>query len=95
MAHGDYHCCALCDSKMDYSNDARTKEDLCSYCNRKLVESGVIVFDGNELTQWMSKEWHEGRGKEAKSKLSDLGFSECFYDNEVDRTFKTLDGDPL
>ena len=45
MAHGDYNCCAVCDSKLEYSNDAQTKEELCSWCAVNLAQSGVFVHN--------------------------------------------------
>lgn len=87
MAHGDYHCCALCDSKMDYSNDARTKEDLCSHCTKSLVEAGIHVFDGDDLLRAINNEIEQGTGREFTDKLKTLGYSKCVYTNELDKAF--------
>jgi hypothetical protein len=43
MAHGDYNCCAICDSKMEYSNYAETKNNICSNCVCNLAEKGKII----------------------------------------------------
>ena len=81
MAHGDYDCCAVCDSKMAYnSGDARTKEDLCASCAVDLAKLGVFVKSGAELLAWMD----ETPAVEVLVKLHAAGYGRCFYSNPVD-----------
>ena len=84
MAHGDYHCCALCDCKMDYaSGDARTKEDICTDCLRTLHAGGVMVYTGAELEIWIKE-----NPAKARDVLPGMGYSPCFYSNPVDKAFE-------
>ncbi len=81
MAHGDYHCCAICDRKMDYAGwDARTKEDVCGVCGPALAKQGVFCWSGSDVLQWLEVE-HPLR---AAAILASLGFSKCYYANPVD-----------
>jgi len=81
MAHADYNCCAVCDSKLSYAGfDATTKKEICSRCVANLAEKGVIVHDVDELIEWVKNEDAE---KVAKI-LKDVKFKFCFYPNEVD-----------
>lgn len=83
MAHADYHCCAICDSKMDYSRDARTKEDLCTDCTRAIVTAGFPIFDGEELIAAL-----DANTPGLVDALEAIGFSTCYYGNPVDEAFK-------
>ena len=38
MAHADYACCACCDSKVYYKENAASKSVLCERCAEKLVK---------------------------------------------------------
>ena len=82
MAHADYDCCAICDCKLSYVGfyNARTKEDICSYCVAELVKRGVIVHSVDELLEWLSKEDIE----KVKTILEELNFRCCYYKNSVD-----------
>lgn len=80
MAHADYNCCAVCDSKLAYSNQATTKEEICSYCVAKMARLGVIVGSAHELIEWINR---EDRDK-IESVLSEAKFRFCIYPNEVD-----------
>jgi len=81
MAHGDYHCCAICDSKMAYVGfDAVAKEHICSYCVANLARRGVIVGNVKELIEWITK----AKKKQLEQILSAVGFRKCFYLNDVD-----------
>ena len=83
MAHGDYHCCALCDRKMDYATgDARTKEDICEECLRTLHVNGVMVYVGAELEAWI-----KANPEKAVELLPGLGYEKCWYGNPVDSAF--------
>jgi hypothetical protein len=83
MAHGDYDCCAVCDSKLSYSNDATTKETLCSGCAVNLAQKGVFVHGVTELKTWMIEE----HPRVVVSALDSVGFSPCLYPNEVDALY--------
>ncbi|HEY9462834.1 MAG TPA: hypothetical protein VIR54_07075 [Vicinamibacterales bacterium] len=83
MAHGDYNCCALCDCKMDYANDATTKEEVCVDCMKALHSAGVMVYTGAELEAWI-----KANPAVARDLLPALGFYECFYANPVDEAFR-------
>jgi len=77
MAHADYECCAVCDSKMAFSNNANAKYSICGSCVRILVKSGVDVATTTELLAWLN----------AKPDLAPLvaaGFQVCYYRNPVD-----------
>ena len=81
MAHGDYDCCAICDSKQSYGGwDAKTKEKICSYCVCELSKEGVVVHDVNELLAWMD----ETDINAMREILIRVNFRKCFYPNEVD-----------
>jgi hypothetical protein len=89
MAHADYDCCAVCDSKMAYnSGDPRTKEDLCASCAVALARLGVFVKNGAQFVEWMRR---EERGK-VLSTLAAVGFGTCFYPNPADRLYAELGG---
>ena len=83
MAHGDYNCCAVCDSKLEYSNDAQTKEELCSWCAVNLAQDGVFVHNVDELKKWME----ETNPLVVVTVLTKNHFSTCYYKNEVDDLF--------
>jgi hypothetical protein len=86
MAHGDYECCAVCDAKMYYDTEARSKETICSGCVASLAKRGVIVGNVRELIDWMKRE----QPARVVSVLKAVGLQECYYDNEVDRLFEQL-----
>lgn len=88
MAHGDYNCCACCDTKMAYSYDATTKEDLCTGCMRDLHATGVMVYSGGELEEWMRN--GEDTPERKLQILRKAGFSTCYYTNSVDEAYKRL-----
>ena len=83
MAHGDYDCCAICDSKQGYSNDSETKEEICSYCVAGMAENGIIVRNVNALISWMGSENPE----KVREILGKVGFRKCFYHNRVDDAY--------
>ena len=87
MAHGDYNCCAVCDKKMAFSYYAVTKEEICSGCAVNLAKLGIFVRNREELLTWM-------RGNPAGivlAVLHSVGFSKCYYQNEVDEVFEALE----
>ena len=81
MAHADYNCCAICDSKMEYSEDAQTKERICLDCLRKLRSLKLDILDVPELLQWI--ESHST--SEVEIALRSMVFSFCYYPNAVDK----------
>lgn len=87
MAHADYHCCALCDKKLEYASNgfynAKTKEDLCTDCQKALHEHGVMVYDGSELADWLEREDAET----VAEVFSGVRYRMCHYDNRVDAAF--------
>jgi hypothetical protein len=86
MAHADYECCAVCDSKVYYSTDAETKGVLCSECVANMARHGVIVGSVNELIEWMNS---EAPGT-VFSILQSVGFQKCYYCNAVDSLFDKI-----
>ena len=82
MAHADYDCCAVCDSKMSYSggDSAGTKEDLCFDCARRLKDLGVDINDANDLLGWIE----DTPISEIAPVLVDAGFRRCYYENFID-----------
>ena len=75
MAHGDYDCCAICDSKLGFSYDAKTKEEICGPCVADLARLGVIAGTPEELVKWIS----ENPAEKVGPILAAVGFSPCFY----------------
>lgn len=87
MAHGDYLCCAICDRKMAYSSMALSKESLCPDCAINFFEAtGEKITRGDSLVEWMQR-----NRTTAKSVLDSIGFSICFYGNDVDETYGELE----
>lgn len=84
MAHADYNCCALCDCKMAYveSDNATTKEEICTDCLRTLHAGGVMVSTGGELEDWIKS------NPEKVEILPGMGYTPCLYDNPVDDAFQ-------
>ena len=80
MAHGDYDCCAVCDSKLGYSNDACTKEEVCAYCAVALVQVGILARNGDEFAQWIKA----NDIATIYEKLVNRPVKRCYYGNAVD-----------
>ena len=77
MAHADYNCCAICDSKMEYAGgDAKTKETLCDNCQiiTGLVTVHQITEGLNSMNYHVTLKW-----------LHDVNYSPCYYDNPLDQ----------
>lgn len=82
MAHGDYACCAICDSKQHYvgfNNDF--KAEICSSCLRSLHEEKIMVYTPEEFVKWAKAQTK----KHLKIILTIIGFSDCWYENPVDK----------
>jgi len=82
MAHGDYDCCAICDSKMRYNaGDAKTKDSFCQTCLENIInltqEPTVSI---NNFLLWLSKQ----PVKERSGILDKLGYRPCFYESCFD-----------
>ena len=85
MAHGRYHCCAICDSKIAYGDDsADSKGMICPLCMADMSIAGVTVRNVTELLGWI---WTED-ADEVQRVLLAAGFRQCFYNNAVDKAVK-------
>ena len=84
MAHADYDCCAVCDSKIDYNTNADSKAIICEDCIKQLKLNNIICDSVKDFNQWLL-EVEIGKGKKI---LKDIGFSICCYGNETDRIYK-------
>ena len=81
MAHADYHCCAICDSKQEYGGiDSTTKEKICPHCLRALRNQGLSVLDTNELLFWINTTDTDM----VRTILHKVDFRFCYYRNPVD-----------
>ena len=76
MAHGDYKCCAICDDKQEYVgfNDS-FKDDICPLCREK---TGIATV------KQLLEEINAPSKEDLPKWLEKIGFSECYYQNEVD-----------
>lgn len=81
MAHADYNCCAICDSKLEYAAyDAETKKRICEYCLKQLRSSNLNILTVDELIEWVNT-----TDKETIYKvLSPIPFRFCFYVGAID-----------
>ena len=88
MAHGDYNCCARCDSKMAYNGfDASTKEEVCSGCALDLFElTGHRITSGEALVDYIVSYCDA-------DDVAALGISTCFYENPVDALVEAKQGE--
>lgn len=80
MAHGDYDCCLICDCKMNYSHDARTKESVCTSCLHRMRHMGTIILTQDELIDFIKQKSDE----ESIKWLNEVGYRVCFYGNTAD-----------
>jgi len=90
MAHADYDCCAVCDSKMGFNSDAMPKERICSNCVANLAENGVIVHGVDELIVWIENEERE----KLFSILAKVGYSPCIYGSDTDDAVEARQREP-
>lgn len=84
MAHADYDCCAVCDSKQSYSPDAETKGEICGPCVADLARLGHIFGTVDELLEWVKTV----DPQRLAVVLATVGYSKCFYLNEVDKAIE-------
>jgi hypothetical protein len=92
MAHADYDCCAVCDDKLSYNEDAMTKGEICSSCLKSLNQThNLNVWGVEDFIAWIDKT----PAKEVEKILKAVGFSYCCYWNAVDEAvaLKLLDVD--
>lgn len=83
MAHADYHCCAICDSKLEYGGyDSTTKERICEVCLLELQLLDLKIVTVDQFIRWVESVDQEV----LRSTLKELCFRKCFYDNDVDKT---------
>lgn len=83
MAHGDYDCCACCDAKGDYNEDAYAKEDFCAVCAGALADHGVEARTAEEFNRWLDTvDVETGRRI-----LEAVGFQRCCYSNPTDEIY--------
>lgn len=81
MAHGNYDCCAICDCKMEYADyDARTKEDICDICFKKIKELNLPIETVDDLKKYIK----ETDCRELEENLIKLKYKFCCYGNEID-----------
>jgi hypothetical protein len=81
MAHADYDCCAICDSKMNYNSGAAdTKEALCIDCIERTAELGTPCTRPSQVQEHLKSLSDEA----ALKWLHDVGFSPCYYPNDID-----------
>lgn len=86
MAHADYNCCAICDCKMDFSYEARTKDEICVDCLKALRNEGLLILDISELEKFMKEE----KAKKVIKILDKIGFKKCCYNNKIDDIYNNL-----
>ena len=80
MAHADYDCCLICDCKMSFSYDARTKEEACVNCLHTMRHMGEILLTQEEVIAFL-----KARDDEAALKwLNEVGYSACHYRCDAD-----------
>lgn len=80
MAHADYKCCAVCDSKLAYSDSPRSKEDICGPCVANLARQGVICGTPEELGKWVE----ETSADKVQEVLKAVNYYPCIYQGEID-----------
>lgn len=82
MAHADYNCCMIYDSKMEYAGyDASTKERACEHCLQVMRDkTGTIFVTPAEVVAGLGAM----TDKAALEWLHAVGYEPCCYDNEFD-----------
>ena len=83
MAHADYACCGVCSVKMFYEGFSENhKTQLCEICLKDLREIGLHILTIDELKNWIKAQDISA----LPEKLKSIGYTECYYDNEIDKT---------
>jgi len=80
MAHADYNCCMICDDKMEYSNDAKTKESICFGCIEKIMDMGLKITTPDRFIKFVN----ENSKVEVIKILRKIDFRFCYYPNCID-----------
>ena len=81
MAHADYNCCAICDSKMDYAGwESETKEDICTYCLENIKKLNLKIENVEDLKKYIKDTDY----KTLRETLIKLDYSFCYYSNDID-----------
>jgi hypothetical protein len=88
MAHADYECCAVCDSKCAYAPWGEAKTALCAACVLGLADDGVRVTTPDDLLAWMES----AAPDTVVAVLRRTGFRPCRYPNAVDAVWERLVG---
>lgn len=88
MAHADYSCCAICDCKMSYGEDA-TKEEICTDCLKTLRSNGIQALDPGEFVEW-AKSKSLDHVEDLREILKAIGYSACCYGNDFDRSIDAI-----
>lgn len=81
MAHADYNCCAICDSKMDYAGwESETKEDICTDCLENIKKLNLKIENIEDLKKYIKDTDYQTLRKT----LLKLDYSFCYYGNDID-----------
>lgn len=81
MAHCDYDCCAICDSKMAYNgSSANTKESVCIDCIERSIAAGKPITRLSHVVEALAAMTHDA----ALKWLHAIGYRPCCYENEID-----------
>lgn len=81
MAHADYACCSICSSKMFYEGfSEHHKTQVCSDCAIQATKKGIDCSSNKTLLEWIAQADKE----KLPEILKELGYSECYYENEID-----------
>ena len=82
MAHADYNCCAICDSKMDYAGfESTTKKEICEECLKNIKELDLKIENVDDLKEFIK----ETDYKTLKETLIKLQYRFCYYNNDIDK----------
>ena len=81
MAHADYNCCAICDSKMDYAGwESETKEDICTDCLENIKKLNLQIENVEDLKKYIKDTDY----KTLRETLLKLDYRFCYYWNDID-----------
>ena len=81
MAHADYDCCAVCDSKIRYnSTETGTKDEICVDCRKALTDAGYNCNTPDDFIACIQLMTNT----DALRLLHKLNFQPCYYPNVVD-----------
>lgn len=83
MAHADYACCACCDSKVYYKENAASKSVLCERCAEKISE--IVGKPIVTVSQFRNLIENFNDKKLLFSLLKNINFHFCIYSNPFDQ----------